>query len=73
MKQNRKNPDIRDIMKEFTSETLTLASTLPEDRTGAKIADAIIEHSLSAYKAHSKADGEPTAIGFTQQFRVALE
>ena len=67
-----KSTDVSDRLRDFVSDMLGLAGTLPEDRAGNTLADAILKHSVASYLRHGEAEASPSAKEFAQKFRECL-
>ena len=67
-----KSTDVSDRLRDFVSDMLGLAGTLPDDRAGNTLADAILKHSVASYLRHGEAEGSPSAQAFADKFRAAL-
>lgn len=80
MNRTQKNPeqqpktmDVSDRLRKFSADCGELADSLPETRTGKRLADCILTHAFSAYLFHGKAEGSLSAKEFADRFRDVLE
>jgi len=68
----RRGSDVSDRLLSLTSHCLGLAGSLPEDRAGGHIAEALLRSATGAYFRHGEAEGSPSAKEFADKFRAAL-
>ena len=68
----RRGSEVSDRLLAFTSYCLGIAGSLPDDRAGAHLADALLNSSVAAYFRHGEAEGSPSAKEFADKFRACL-
>jgi hypothetical protein len=68
----RRGSDVSDRLLAFTSYCMGIAGSLPDDRAGAHLADALLNTSVAAYFRHGEAEGSPSAKEFADKFRACL-
>jgi four helix bundle protein len=67
-----RSTDVSDRLRDFVSDMLGLAGTLPDDRAGNTLSDVILKHSVASYFRHAEAEGSPSAKDFANKFRECL-
>lgn len=70
---DRRGPDLSDRLLTFTSEAIELANSLPADRAGTMLAEALLRTATQSYYAHGEAEGAPSAKEFADKFRECLK
>jgi len=68
----KQTADLSDRLLAFVSGCLGLSSSLPDDRVGTELAEAILKPAVASYFRHGEAEGCATAKEFTQKFRETL-
>lgn len=71
-KVETRGSDVSDRLLALTSQMLGLAGSLPDDRAGGYLSEAILRTATSAYFRHGEAEGSPTAKAFANKFRETL-
>jgi len=64
--------DVSERLLEFTSNCLGIAGSLPDDRAGGHLSEALLRSATGAYFRHGEAEGSPSAQAFADKFRAAL-
>ena len=64
--------DLSDRLLTFVSGCLELSSSLPDDKVGTALSEAILKPAVASYFRHGEAEGCATAKEFTQKFRETL-
>lgn len=68
----RRGSDVAERLLSFCSAMLGVAGSLPEDRAGGHLAEALLRSATGAYFRHGEAEGSPSAKEFAEKFRQAL-